>query len=476
MKGCRCNRSIMAIGLSITILIIVVFSSCSFLIENPDGNAVIPRSTIAGTWVGSIESYSNGPSSNYEDEFTSMDYRCTLVLNEDGTGSLQKPRENQIPLSWTIDEEYLTISFSGNSYSCPYLVDEYSLLFKQNYYASYGYYLYRFERSVIPEEKGNPASSAKLERIRVVRRPDRMIYMFNEQFNQTGMVVYAFYSDGSRKDITNKVLLSGFDSSGQWIGYGTTINVSYTEAGISKSDSIIAYVGASYEQSHQTQSRATQIDAKTPRTVKVGFQYYHRNNTTENYAPYTYSDDPYEDINGTMIYKVEEKGMAGYAENLNYAVFYYLPSGSLGFTTASEYDEASVKPPKYIHIGENLINETKTVGDSNLFVDSCRFSTWGETLFSYEKANYSGGYYCYISDEDGLYSIYSSDYSGSYGHTMFDGVDYPYFKVDSKNQLVEGTFINVIDYYWLEIITVEITPGNVSIDWPDYLWGIDHFN
>ena len=171
---------------------------------------------------------------------------------------------------------------------------------------------------------------------------------------------------------------------------------------MSKTDSMIAYIGASYEQSHQTQSRATRIDAKTPRTVKVSFQYYHRNNTTENYTPYTYSDNPYDDINGTMIYKVEDKGMAGYAENLDYAVFYYIPSGSSGFTTSSEYDESKVMPPKLINKDMNSIGEETILGVSNQYVDSARFSTKGELLFAYEKANYSGGLYGYISDESSL--------------------------------------------------------------------------
>lgn len=226
------------------------------------------------------------------------------------------------------------------------------------------------------------------------------------------------------------------------------------------------------------QERALRIDATEERAVRVSCQYYHRNSTTENYVPYYYSSDPYDDVNGTVVFKLTEKGQSYSAEGVDFTYFRYQPDGNSRLVCSTEADNEKLKPAKYYYENANVIaiepNEKRVsyLFDSYLFSNNA--SEAGDLEFT--RANYAYEDYYYVSREDELYNTYCSDYAGNYKHMTFDGIDYPSFQIDADNRLTEGTFINVLDYYWLEIITVKIEVGNVEINWPDYLWGIDHFN
>lgn len=78
------------------------------------------------------------------------------------------------------------------------------------------------------------SNSKTLSSITVTSKPTKISYIVGEEFNTSGMVVKAYYSDYSNKEITSEIKISGFDSSKK--DSSQKITVEYTENGITKTD------------------------------------------------------------------------------------------------------------------------------------------------------------------------------------------------------------------------------------------------
>lgn len=80
----------------------------------------------------------------------------------------------------------------------------------------------------------NTKTEKSLSSITVTTKPTKISYIVGEEFNTSGMVVKAYYSDYSNKEITSEIKISGFDSSKK--DSSQKITVEYTENGITKTD------------------------------------------------------------------------------------------------------------------------------------------------------------------------------------------------------------------------------------------------
>ncbi|MBQ3497744.1 MAG: bacterial Ig-like domain-containing protein [Clostridia bacterium] len=97
---------------------------------------------------------------------------------------------------------------------------------------STGNYGFKIQCDGVPDEPGTPDAPATktLSGITVSSLPDKQTYSVGEDFDSTGLVVKANYSDGTSKTVTDYTLDS-FDSTTE----GTkTVTVSYTEGGVTK--------------------------------------------------------------------------------------------------------------------------------------------------------------------------------------------------------------------------------------------------
>lgn len=74
--------------------------------------------------------------------------------------------------------------------------------------------------------------------------PLKVKYSVGESFDSTGLSVNAYYSDGSSKDVTDNVLITGFDSSKE--NDNQIIIVSYSESDITKSASFYISIEKTY--------------------------------------------------------------------------------------------------------------------------------------------------------------------------------------------------------------------------------------
>ena len=83
-------------------------------------------------------------------------------------------------------------------------------------------------------EADKKEKTVSLTSISVTKKPAKDTYLIDESFDSTGMVVKAYYSDFSTKEITNNVKITGFDSSKE--DSFQKIVVEYTENGITKTD------------------------------------------------------------------------------------------------------------------------------------------------------------------------------------------------------------------------------------------------
>lgn len=84
--------------------------------------------------------------------------------------------------------------------------------------------------NIMEEDSNIPEPSIELVGIEVSNPPTKTTYMVGENFETTGMVVNAKYSDGSSKIITNYTVTDGNNlQEGK-----TSVNISYTEGEISK--------------------------------------------------------------------------------------------------------------------------------------------------------------------------------------------------------------------------------------------------
>ena len=82
------------------------------------------------------------------------------------------------------------------------------------------------------DEPGGETEKAKLDSIEIKEAPTKTVYTEGEKFNKTGMKVIAKYSDGTTKEIKNYA----YTPAGELTKKDTTITVSYTENGVTKTD------------------------------------------------------------------------------------------------------------------------------------------------------------------------------------------------------------------------------------------------
>lgn len=79
-----------------------------------------------------------------------------------------------------------------------------------------------------------PIILVTLSSISVTSKPTKISYLVGEEFDKTGMVVKAYYTDLTNKEVTENVKISGFDNSKK--DSLQKITVEYTENGITKTD------------------------------------------------------------------------------------------------------------------------------------------------------------------------------------------------------------------------------------------------
>ena len=82
------------------------------------------------------------------------------------------------------------------------------------------------------DEPGGETEKAKLDSIEIKEVPTKTVYTEGEKFDKTGMKVIAKYSDGTTKEIKNYA----YTPAGELTKKDTTITVSYTENGVTKTD------------------------------------------------------------------------------------------------------------------------------------------------------------------------------------------------------------------------------------------------
>lgn len=80
----------------------------------------------------------------------------------------------------------------------------------------------------------NTEKNKTLSSISVTSKPTKTTYIIGEEFEKSGMIVKAYYSNYSNKEVTNDVVISGFDSSKT--DSLQKITVAYTEKDVTKSD------------------------------------------------------------------------------------------------------------------------------------------------------------------------------------------------------------------------------------------------
>ena len=74
-------------------------------------------------------------------------------------------------------------------------------------------------------------TSKKLESINIMSQPEKVVYLVNQEFTTTGLVVTASYNNGTNADVANKVKVSKVDMSKDGV---SQVNITYTENNITK--------------------------------------------------------------------------------------------------------------------------------------------------------------------------------------------------------------------------------------------------
>lgn len=80
----------------------------------------------------------------------------------------------------------------------------------------------------------NEEEEITLSSLSVMKEPTKTSYLVGEKFDKSGMIVKAYYSDFTSKEVTKDVIITGFDSSKEDLFQ--KITVEYTENGITKTD------------------------------------------------------------------------------------------------------------------------------------------------------------------------------------------------------------------------------------------------
>ncbi len=303
------------------------------------------------------------------------------------------------------------------------------------------------------------SNDESLSYISITQKPTKTSYYIGEDFDKTGLCVYAYYSgssSSSKKDVTNLVSISGFDSSEK--NYYLSITVSYTENGTTKSASFYVSIN--------------EIVLKYPfwdenRTVKVSFQYYRRETTADPFQKYIYSEDPTDDINGSVLFKIDaKKGVSYSVDDLITAYLYYPDNSSIRKTLYDKNEEKS-KATKYIDGNEvNLTSKGGLMPLSYLFAN--------DTLFNPLAADYGpssiiGGAETLIFEDMVIKALRNTEY------TSFKGSEYPIFETDANYAVTKATILKQVNDYFVYTLEIETVAQDVDINWPASLWGIDHF-
>ena len=288
-------------------------------------------------------------------------------------------------------------------------------------------------------------------------------YYIGEEFDSTGIIVKANYIGKSDKDITNLVRFTGFDSSFE--NSYQKITVLYTEN--EETYTTYFYVGIS------KYPRATYPYNKS-RIVKVSFQYYRRESTSEAFQPYTYSEEPYDDINGSVEFGINDYGM-NYKVGDVVDIYKYYPNKSYEAYSSFNYDESKIKTTKYI-VGNTVFLEEKPgsiMPNSYLFTDKA--DVLGTTSYGTSSEISVIGAKT-LTFEDDIFKHYKSDYNKNEKHITFKNNEYPQFETNENNELIKGTILKQINNFFVCILTVETTLQDVNINFPAELWGIDHLD
>lgn len=302
-------------------------------------------------------------------------------------------------------------------------------------------------------------SDQQLAYISITQKPTKMSYFIGEEFDKTGLCVCAYYlgtNGSSKKDVTNSVSILGFDST-QKNSY-LPITVTYTENGITKSTSFDVSIN--------------EISLKYPyydydRTVKVSFQYYRRESMSETFQKYSYSEDPTDDINGTILFKIDTKKGVSYSFENVISAYKYYPDNKSTSATLYNINENNVKTTKYIG-GKNVYEKVTSEGYmpySFLFTSIAK----DIGLSVYGSSSHIGGVNTLLFEDMLIKAIRKTEF------TSFKGTKYPIFESDSNYSVTKATLFSQVNDYFVCLITVETTVQDVDIDWPASLWGIDHF-
>lgn len=298
----------------------------------------------------------------------------------------------------------------------------------------------------------------QLAYISIEQKPIKTSYYIGEEFDKTGLCVYAYYigsSSNSKKDVTNLVSISGFDNTKK--NNYLSITVSYTDKGSTKTTSFYVSINEIIYKYPYTDKN---------RTVKVSFQYYRRESTADSFQKYSYSNDSTDDINGTVVFKIDaKKGMAYSVENLVSAYKYY-PDKSSTCAVICNVNEDNIKNTKYIG-GNNVYEEVTTEG---YMPYSFLFTKKAEDigLSVYGPSDNYGGINVLIFEDSLISAIRKTEY------TTFKGTEYPVFETNKDYDVTKAILLKKINNYFVCLITIETTSQDVDIDWPASLCGIDH--
>lgn len=195
------------------------------------------------------------------------------------------------------------------------------------------------------------AEEKKLEKIEVTTPPTKTNYKVGDLFDKTGMVVTAYYSDGTNKPVTNYTVFPPTA-----LTEGTTyVTIEYTENGESKTTSQNITVAKEEEDPPTTPKVLSKIE-KTTSPTKVSYQEGEKFNTTGMVITAIYSDGTKQIVN-------------------NYT---YSPTGALKATDTQivvNYSEGGVTKTLNIPIqvkaanqGGNPGNFPTDPGKTNMFV------------------------------------------------------------------------------------------------------------
>ncbi|MCM1223341.1 MAG: hypothetical protein NC548_53700 [Lachnospiraceae bacterium] len=210
------------------------------------------------------------------------------------------------------------------------------------------------------------------------------------------------------------------------------------------------------------------------REVKVSWQYFFRKSTADTFEPFLYSQEPCDDINGTLYFKINDKGMFYKPKGVDIEGYIYYPSNS-STTTLVRYnaDKIEPKPNKYI-----LDNKVQLEKDSRATMPySCFFSDNADVLINllYGSSSEVGGCNALLFEDSMIKAYRRKDHEDEEGHSLFKGIQYPAFETTEENVLDKGKLLRKINDYFVCTITIETEFSDVEIDWPSELWGIDHF-